>query len=97
VARSDFPPDEFDELPDGSPVGAHRKVPRPWTRVVVFVGVMAISLGLAWGAAQVILALQAPSEHAPVPSFTPSPEATPSPTPSPSVSVSASPSTSASP
>ncbi len=95
MAKTPYPPDEFDRLPEGSPVGAHRRVPRTWTRALAFVGVVVGSLGLAWGAAQVLLLaddvswlswLRGTAASLQAPAVTP--PATPSETPSPSVTVS---------
>lgn len=52
MARNQYPPDEFDKLPEGSPKGVHRRVPRPWTRFVIFLVVVGSFAGLAWGAAR---------------------------------------------
>lgn len=109
MARTKYAPDEFDNPEGDRPAGAHRKVPRAWTRVATFVGVLVGSVGLAWGFAQLLLIaddvswlnwLKPKPEVHQLPTLTPSPSetpvvvVTPSPTGSTSVSPSASPTSS---
>jgi hypothetical protein len=95
VARNQFTPDEFDRLPEGTPRGVHRRVPRPWIRFATFCAVILASVGLAWGAARLVLIaddvswlhwIRAPFEETQPPVVTPAPSETPSPSPSPSPS-----------
>ena len=102
MARTRYTPDEFDRLPEGTPSGVHRRIPKPWTRALVFVGVIVTAIGLGWGVAHVILIsdnvswlhwIRAPFEHSspsynPIPSESPSPTLSPSPSESPSPTVS---------
>jgi len=99
VARTQYTPDEFDRLPEGTPSGVHRRIPKPWTRTLVFVAIVATAIGLGWGVAHVILIsdnvswlhwIRAPFEHSTA-SYSPIPSE------SPTVAVSPSPSESASP
>jgi hypothetical protein len=55
VARNQYPQDEFDDLPEESPKGVHRRVPRPWARFVNFVVIIVAFIGLAWGTARLYL------------------------------------------
>jgi len=94
VARNQYPPDEFDELPEGSPKGVHRRLPRPWTRFATFLVVVASFIGLAWGAARIysmaddvswlhwLRDLFTDEQPNVTPSWTPIPTPTPSPSPS---------------
>lgn len=96
MTRDQSAQDEFDNLPEGSPRGVHRRVPRPWTRFVTFCVVVASFVGLGWGAAWLYVRaddipwlhwlrdLPFTENHTPV--------VTPSPTPSPTPSLSPSPS-----
>lgn len=95
MARNTYTPDEFDRLPEGSPAGVHRRVPRPWTRFAFFCAVILTSIGLAWGVARVFLIaddvpflqwIRSAFEGEPqvTPAVIPSPTPSPSPSPSPS-------------
>ncbi|MBN2176413.1 MAG: LytR C-terminal domain-containing protein [Demequinaceae bacterium] len=97
MARNRYTPDEFDRLPEGSPRGVHRRVPRPWFRFATFCAVVFGSVGLAWGAAHLVLIaddvswlnwIRAPFDDDPAPIVTPMPSDTPSLSPSPSPSPS---------
>lgn len=46
---SNYPEDEFENPPEGSPVGAHRKPPSRWRPVLPFLLVLVIVPVLAWG------------------------------------------------
>lgn len=101
MAKREYPQDEFDALKGGVAVGAHRRVPRGWTRLLALVATAAIATGAAYGAVWVLFnrsdipivrdvwgGNEAPSESAFV-TETPSETATES--PSPTVSLSPSP------
>lgn len=49
-----YPTDEFDDLPEGSPVGVHRKKRNPWAPVIPFLIVLVVVPLLAWGVATLI-------------------------------------------
>lgn len=49
-----YPTDDFDQLPDGGPVGVHRKQRNPWAPVLPFLIVLLVVPLLAWGVATLI-------------------------------------------
>lgn len=49
-----YPKDEFDDLPDDTPVGVHRKPRSPWQPVIPFLIVLLVVPLLAWGIASLI-------------------------------------------
>lgn len=51
---SNYPEDEFEHPPEGSPVGAHRKPPSRWRPVLPFLLVLLIVPALAWGFTSVL-------------------------------------------
>lgn len=49
-----YPQDDFDDLPEGSPVGVHRKPRNPWQPVIPFLIVLIVVPLLAWGVTALI-------------------------------------------
>lgn len=49
-----YPKDEFDDIPDGGPIGVHRKPVSPWRPVLPFLVVLVVVPLLAWGVATLI-------------------------------------------
>lgn len=49
-----YPTDDFDQLPQGGPVGVHRKPRNPWAPVLPFLIVLLVAPLLAWGVATLI-------------------------------------------
>lgn len=49
-----YPKDEFDDIPDGGPIGVHRKPSSPWRPVLPFLVVLVVVPLLAWGVASLI-------------------------------------------
>lgn len=49
-----YPTDDFDQLPQGGPVGVHRRQRSPWAPVLPFLIVLLVVPLLAWGVATLI-------------------------------------------
>lgn len=49
AVSSNYPEDEFENPPEGSPIGAHRKPPSRWRPVLPFLLVLIVVPVLAWG------------------------------------------------
>lgn len=49
-----YPRDDFDGVPEGNPVGVHRRTRNPWAPVVPFLLVLVLVPLLAWGVATLI-------------------------------------------
>lgn len=49
-----YPKDDFDDIPDGGPVGVHRRPPSAWRPVLPFLIVLLLVPLLAWGVATLI-------------------------------------------
>lgn len=51
---TDYPRDEFDDVPSDGPQGVHRKPKSPWKTVLPFLLVLLVVPLLAWGATELI-------------------------------------------
>ena len=49
-----YPKDDFDGVPEGNPVGVHRRTRNPWAPVVPFLLVLVLVPLIAWGVATLI-------------------------------------------